>query len=73
MASLFTQKDGYDIRCDRCLLTTEDILAATETARPRFDDAQKMSDFAAGMGFRSPKPGYDLCRTCDFVGKVIGL
>lgn len=73
MAKIFTQTDGYEIRCDRCLLTTEDILRTSETARPRFDQAEKMDDFAAGIGFTFSPEGVHLCRTCDFVGKVIGL
>jgi hypothetical protein len=72
MAKLFTQKNGYEIRCDRCLLTTEDILRTSETPRPHFETEQEMADFAAGMGFTTFR-GYDLCRTCNFVGKVLGL
>lgn len=72
MTKLFTQKDGYEIRCDRCLMTTEDILRASETARPYFETEQEMADFAAGMGFAISADG-DSCRTCNFVGKVLGL
>lgn len=72
MAKLFTQKDGYEIRCDRCLLTTEDILRTSETPRPYFETEQQMGNFAAGIGFTISADG-DFCRTCNFVGKVLGL
>ena len=73
MTKIFTQRDGYDIRCDRCLLTTESILAMSEKARPRFDDPEEMDNFALEMGFTCSTEGFHHCRTCDFVGKVFGV
>lgn len=72
MSRLFTQQDGFEIRCDRCLLTLGDILRTSETVRPVFGTEQEVAGFAAGMGFAMSTDG-DYCRTCNFVGKVLGL